>query len=155
MTQTITSTPAAETQINPGKTLVEQARAAHAMLGSYQVCPIMFTLEVIRRKWAVSILYRLYMQDSPARFKNIERALAPITTKELSKRLRELESAGIVARKVYPQLPLRVEYQLTESGQSLMSLLRAMTEWGNGHLKNHPHAADELGINIVVLDAWE
>ena len=65
----------------------------------------------------------------PVRFRKLQRAVEPITQKELTKRLRELEQAGMVDRRVYAEVPPRVEYRLTELGSSLVPALVGLHEW--------------------------
>jgi DNA-binding HxlR family transcriptional regulator len=98
--------------------------------GSFNGCPIMYTANIIRRKWAIQIIYHLYKRNIPMRYSEVERGLVPITQKELTKRLKELESAGIVSRTVYPEVPPHVEYTLTAAGHALVSALDALTLWG-------------------------
>src|SRR5262245_18922087 len=86
---------------------------------SLSTCSVIVPLEIIRHKWAVHILLVLHLSDSPVRFNQLERALKPITQKELSKGVRKLEQAGLIERTVYPEVPPRVDYRLTERGQSL------------------------------------
>ena len=73
----------------------------------------------------------LYRHDEPVRFNQLERELAPITQKELTKRLRELEQEGIISRTIYPEVPPRVEYQLTESGLAFHLALAGLHEWSH------------------------
>jgi len=90
-------------------------------------------LEVIGNKWTVPIVLTLTQAKGPVRFTEIGRAIPQITQKELTKRLRELEASGVVARKVYPVVPPRVEYRLTELGRSLQPILGAMARWAGEH----------------------
>jgi DNA-binding HxlR family transcriptional regulator len=92
-------------------------------------CPTLMVVDLIRRKWAVNILFQLFINQEPMRFNSLERAIAPITQKELSKRLHELEAAEIVNRTIYPEVPPRVEYTLTERGLALIPILNDFTRW--------------------------
>jgi DNA-binding HxlR family transcriptional regulator len=103
-------------------------------------CPIYFTLDIIRRKWAVSIILVLFHHSMPVRFNQLERLLTPITQKELTKRLRELEGVGIITRRVYAEVPPRVEYTLTERGRDLVPALKALYAWGDKHGTNNDEA---------------
>ena len=69
----------------------------------------------------------------PVRFRKLQRTVEPITQKELTKRLRELERAGMVDRRVYAEVPPRVEYRLTELGSSLMPALIGLHDWAEQH----------------------
>jgi DNA-binding HxlR family transcriptional regulator len=93
------------------------------------VCPASQALDLVAHKWTVHILFVLYAARGAVRFGAIQRAAAPITQKELTKRLRELERSGLIARKVYAEVPPRVEYRLTELGQTLIPTLTALHEW--------------------------
>jgi DNA-binding HxlR family transcriptional regulator len=94
-------------------------------------CPAEVTLDVIEGRWKVLILWQLF--QGAQRFSELFRALDGITQKMLTQQLRELEKDGIVHRKVYPQIPPKVEYSLTSLGESLRSVVDAMCEWGLKH----------------------
>ncbi|OAM31554.1 MULTISPECIES: helix-turn-helix domain-containing protein [Eikenella] len=91
-------------------------------------CPVTATLDIIGGKWKVLILYHLNSQT--LRFNELARHLPAITQRMLTLQLRELETDGIVHREVYPQVPPKVEYSLTEFGQTLMPVIQAMHRWG-------------------------
>jgi DNA-binding HxlR family transcriptional regulator len=91
-------------------------------------CPAETTLEVIGGRWKVPILWLLF--QGTRRFSELRRSLEGVTQKMLTQQLRELESDGIVNRKVYPQVPPKVEYSLTGEGQSLKPVVEAMCKWG-------------------------
>ena len=91
-------------------------------------CPVVTTLDIIGGKWKVLILYHLNTETR--RFNELQRLLVGITQRMLTLQLRELEQAGIVHREVYPQVPPKVEYSLTEFGLTLMPVIQAMHRWG-------------------------
>lgn len=91
-------------------------------------CPVNVTLEVIGGKWKVLILYHL--SQGTQRFNELRRLLPDVTQRMLTLQLRELEQAGIVHREVYPQVPPKVEYSLTEFGKTLMPVIQVMHNWG-------------------------
>lgn len=95
-------------------------------------CPVEGTLEVIGGKWKGVILYHLL--EKTYRFGELKKIMPGITQHTLTKQLRELESAGIVCRKVYAEVPPRVEYSLTERGASLRDIILQMRDWGLAHL---------------------
>ena len=98
-------------------------------------CPMTQFVNLISGKWAIPILYRLIVFNTPVRFGDLLRAAAPITQKELTKQLRLFEQRGLVTRTVYPEIPPRVEYQITDLGLSMRSALQPLAEWmrQNGH----------------------
>ena len=89
-------------------------------------------IDIIGGKWKPLILWAL--QDGTLRFSQIEDGLHDITQKMLTKQLRELEPDGMVPRKVYAQVPLKVEYSLTDSGRTLMPVLDLLCAWGSEHM---------------------
>ena len=91
-------------------------------------CPAETTLEVIGGRWKVLILWNLF--DEVKRFSELHRTMTGITQKMLTQQLRELEKDGIVHRNVFPQVPPKVEYSLTEIGESLKPVVLAMCKWG-------------------------
>jgi DNA-binding HxlR family transcriptional regulator len=95
----------------------------------YGGCPIEATLRVIGGKWKPVILWFLG-NEGTMRFSELRRAVPLATQKMLTQHLRELEADGLVHREVYPQVPPKVEYSLTELGRSLAPALSAMSEWG-------------------------
>jgi len=90
-------------------------------------CPIEKTLSIIGGKWTLLILRDLC--EGTKRFGQLQKSLDGISPKTLTQRLRELENQGIVAKKVYPEIPPRVEYSLTPRGKSLERILLSMIEW--------------------------
>lgn len=90
-------------------------------------------LAVVNGKWKVPIIGSLLF--GPKRFKDLEETIKKITPRMLSKELKELEINNIVVRKVYDARPVRIEYELTESGRTLEPILDAMVEWGIAHRK--------------------
>ncbi len=91
-----------------------------------------YTLSLISGKYKMSILYCL-MEFEVVRFNEMKRYLRTISFKTLSTALKELESDGLVIRKEYPQIPPKVEYRLSERGQSLIPILDALCTWGEEH----------------------
>ena len=88
-------------------------------------------LTVLNGKWKVPIIGTLLF--GPKRFRDLESTIQKITPRMLSKELRELEINHIITRNVYDEKPVRIEYELTPSGQSLKPILEAMVEWGAQH----------------------
>jgi DNA-binding HxlR family transcriptional regulator len=94
-------------------------------------CAIEITLDVIGGKWKVLLLY--YLMDGPKRTNELKRLVPGITQKMLTQQLRELEDDRIIRREVYSQVPPKVEYSLTDHGQTLIPVLGSMCEWGKHH----------------------
>ena len=94
-------------------------------------CPVEATLELIGGKWKGVILYHLL--EKTYRFGELKRVMPGITQRMLTKQLRELETDGIIHRKVYAQVPPKVEYSLTEVGESLRDVMMMMRDWGRNH----------------------
>jgi DNA-binding HxlR family transcriptional regulator len=92
-------------------------------------CPASRAIELVAHKWTIHILFALHEAGGPVRFRKLQRAVEPITQKELTKRLRDLERAGMVDRRVYAEVPPRVEYRLTELGSSLIPALVGLHKW--------------------------
>lgn len=91
-------------------------------------CPVETTLMLIGDKWKVLILRDLL--DGTKRFGELKKSIGTVSQKVLTAQLRDMEAKGLLSRKVYAEVPPRVEYTLTETGYSLRPVLEAMTEWG-------------------------
>ncbi|MBI2022333.1 helix-turn-helix transcriptional regulator [Candidatus Daviesbacteria bacterium] len=96
--------------------------------GNHINCGVAKTLKVIGSKWTMMILHHLF--EDKKRFGELQRALDPISPKTLSQRLDELEKEGIIKRKVFTEIPLHVEYNLTPKGESLGEIFAKMAQWG-------------------------
>jgi len=97
--------------------------------GKQYYCTVELTLQVIGGKWKPIIMHRLG-HEGTLRFSEIKRSIPNITQKMLTQQLRELETDGVVHREVFPQVPPRVEYSLTEIGRSVMPVIDALCGWG-------------------------
>jgi DNA-binding HxlR family transcriptional regulator len=96
-------------------------------------CPVEATIEVIGGKWKPLILW--WLNQKTYRFAELRRQIPGISEKMLIQHLRELESDGIVERKVYSTVPPKVEYSLTDHGKSLKQALHAICDWGKAHIE--------------------
>ncbi len=94
-------------------------------------CPVEITMGLIGDKWKVLIIRDLL--TGTKRFGELKKSLNGITQKVLTNNLREMEASGLVNRKVYAEVPPRVEYSLTETGWSLKPILDSMVVWGNSY----------------------
>ena len=96
-------------------------------------CPVEATLELIGGKYKALILWHL--SESKLRFSELRKVITNATPKMLTQQLRELEAQALIHREVFPVIPPKVEYSLTELGKSLMPILVAMRDWGAGYLR--------------------
>ncbi|MBQ1478173.1 MAG: helix-turn-helix transcriptional regulator [Erysipelotrichaceae bacterium] len=94
-----------------------------------------YTLSLISGKYKSVILYCL-MEYEPVRFNEMQRYLGKVADKTLSQNLKELESDDLIIRTVYPQIPPKVEYTLSERGRSLVKVLDKLCDWGEEHRKD-------------------
>lgn len=113
---------------------------------TYQ-CYFELTFDLIGGKWKPVILYFLGMNDV-MRYADIKRAIPKITERMLSKQLRELESDMIVSRKVYPVIPPKVEYRLTDKGRSLLPLLESLKSWGKDYFEENVDLFDNKALEL-------
>ena len=97
-------------------------------------CPVEITLQLISNKWTVLIIREL--STGTKRFGELKKSLENITQKVLTHNLKEMEKNGLIMRKVYTEVPPRVEYSLTEIGLSLQPILDSMFKWGNNYREN-------------------
>ncbi len=98
-------------------------------------CPVETTLMLISDRWKVLIIRDLL--DGTKRFGEIKKSVGNVSQKVLIANLRSMENSGLLTRKVYPEVPPRVEYTLTETGYSLKPILDAMVEWGTEYKKKN------------------
>ena len=94
-------------------------------------CPVETTLMLIGDKWKVLILRDL--MDGTKRFGELKKSIGHVTQKVLTAQLRDMEAKGLLTRKVYAEVPPRVEYTLTETGYSLKPILDSMVDWGTNY----------------------
>lgn len=94
-------------------------------------CPVKLTTDIIGGKWKPLILF--YLEGKVRRFSELQRLIPGMTKKMLTQHLRELERDEIIRRKVYAEVPPKVEYSLTKHGESLKPILKLMSAWGTKH----------------------
>lgn len=100
-------------------------------------CTVEAALEVIGGKWKLVILRHLL--EGTKRFGELDKALTGITPRMLTRQLRELETDGLVLRTVYPQVPPKVEYSVTEIGESLRTITNQLEQWGRSYREHVSH----------------
>ena len=110
--------------------MTAQAPAARAAAGA---CPISPVVDLVFSRWTTPILWALN-ESGLLRFVELERRLGGITAKVLTQRLRQLERDGLVRRHYHPEVPPRVEYEITELGRSLSTVFAALGQWSAAHL---------------------
>jgi DNA-binding HxlR family transcriptional regulator len=92
-------------------------------------CPVARALNVVGERWSLLVLRDLVLHG-PRRFQDLQRSLVGISPNTLSARLKTLEDTGVIERRFYDQHPPRAEYVLTEKGEALRPVVRALREWG-------------------------
>ena len=100
-----------------------------------EICPIRNVVARFGNKWSF-LLIMLLSENGTTRFNQLRKLIPDISTKMLSSTLSVLEADGLVSRKVYPEVPPRVEYALTATGQSLVPLILQLTEWAQSHMQS-------------------
>lgn len=91
-------------------------------------CPFMTTLRFIGKRWKPAVLWKI--NEGALRFKQLKEALPYISDKMLANTLKELEADGIIKKNVFKEVPLKIEYEMTGSGKSLLPILMEMDKWG-------------------------
>ncbi len=94
-------------------------------------CPVATTVSLIGSKWKLLIMRNLLVR--PWRFNELQKSLDGISQKVLTDSLRSMEADGIITRTVYPEVPPRVEYALSELGESMQPIIKSMEAWGNNY----------------------
>jgi len=95
-------------------------------------CPVEVSMDLLSGKWKCLMLWHL--NEGTKRYKELERIVPGVSQKMLTQQLKELEKDGLITRTVYPEVPPRVEYSLTELGQSTFSILEMIHSWAVGQL---------------------
>ncbi len=103
-------------------------------MDEYMNCPFHLAMSMLEGKWKFAILYVLSARGT-LRFKELERAIPEISTRMLTKDLKHLEQKGIVKRQAYATVPPKVEYSLTDIGQSIAPVMASITRWGEAYIE--------------------
>ena len=112
-------------------------------------CPVSATLDLIGGKYKALILWHL--AESKLRFSQLNKLIPNATAKMLTQQLREMEAQNLIHREVFPVVPPKVEYSLTERGRSLMPVLIAMREWGSEYLRSQNLTSNCIMMNNTPL----
>ena len=105
------------------------------------ICPVETTLALISNRWKVLILRDLF--TGTKRFGELKKSLSGISQKVLTANLKDMEADGLLTRKAYPEVPPRVEYTLTGTGESLRPILGAMFDWGMDYKRRNNSPSNE------------
>ena len=117
-------------------TFVPKSEFMADIKAEYLACPIRNVISRFGDKWSMLVLFMLHRSETGIlRFNEIRRLMTDCSQKMLSQTLKNLEQSHLVHREVYPEVPPRVEYSLTETGKSLMPAIMALIEWGQAHFK--------------------
>lgn len=100
-----------------------------------EICPIRNVVARFGNKWSLLVILVLN-ENGVTRFNQLGKLIPDISTKVLSNTLHTLEADGLVSRKVYPEVPIRVEYMLTDTGLSLVPIIRQLTDWALTNMKS-------------------
>lgn len=126
-------------------------------------CPVKLTASIIGGKWKPSLLF--FLEGHTRRFCELQRLIPGLTKKMLTQHLRELERDGIIRRKVFAEVPPRVEYSLTRHGESLKPILKLMSAWGTRHRARYgvttapaqkadvPHPSTDRAVEMTATGA--
>jgi DNA-binding HxlR family transcriptional regulator len=123
-------------------------------MDKHATCPVETTLRVIGGKWKAVILW--YLHERVLRFGELKRSIPGVTQRMLTQQLRELEDDGVIVRKVFAEVPPKVEYSISDLGLSLVPILKLMCRWGTEHQKRAPRArraAPKKGMAPVKIAA--
>ena len=104
-------------------------------------CPITATMSVINGKWKLVIFW--YLKEGPQRFTALKKLIPECSLKMFNDNLKELEKEGIIERKVFAEVPPRVEYKISEYGLSLLPIVNVLRNWGVQHLVSNPSLMDK------------
>jgi len=114
----------------------QEVKSEKKIIFDENTCPVTATMKVLGGKWKTILINAIYL-TSPARFGELKRSVVGITQSMLTSQLRELEDDGIITRKIYAEIPPRVEYTLTEFGLTLSPIIQSMADWGKEYRFNN------------------
>ncbi|UTJ07841.1 winged helix-turn-helix transcriptional regulator [Arcobacter roscoffensis] len=104
-------------------------------------CSVAVTLDIFNDRWKLSIIWHLLEKDK--RFKDLHESIPEITQKTLTVKLKELEEKNIINREVFPEVPPKVVYSLTDAGKRLRPVLKEMYEWGISYAQEHGEITED------------
>jgi DNA-binding HxlR family transcriptional regulator len=124
------------------------AKARHFRFDCSPGCSVEAAISLIDGKWKSVVLFHL--MGGTLRFGELRRQVPDVTQRVLTNQLRELEEDGLIERKIYPQVPPKVEYSLTELGRSLEPILKALKAWGDGNIDRFKPVTPKLAEPSLV-----
>ena len=124
--------------------LIDNKEKVFVLDGKEYHCAMDVTMDFIGGKWKTVVLW--YLRKDKKRFSELRKLIPNITEKMLSLQLKGLENDGLVGRKIYPQVPPKVEYFLTEFGKSLIPMLEEIAKWGRDLAQSRGKMMDKAGI---------
>lgn len=110
-----------------------------------EICPVRNVIARFGNKWALLVILIL-SENKVLRFSELKKMIPDVSSRMLSSTLRTLEADGLVSRKVYPEVPPKVEYSLTETGLSLVPFIVQLTEWAQKHMKSIVNSKTPGGV---------
>jgi DNA-binding HxlR family transcriptional regulator len=111
-------------------------------------CPVRQVLDRFGDKWSILVIIMLGEKEV-LRFNELSQIIGSISQKMLTVTVRKLEADGLVSRKLYPEIPPRVEYQLTELGKSLLPLITQLTQWANRNIQTIQQNRRRAGLSVI------
>ncbi|MEV0000419.1 helix-turn-helix domain-containing protein [Streptomyces sp. NPDC050848] len=129
----------------PTATQTADVAARAAQVGSQQACPIAPVLDIVFSRWTTPILWTLH-SFGRQRFVVLHRNIGTITAKVLTQRLRQMERDGLIVRTYHPEVPPRVEYEISELGLSLAPLFAHLADWSADNLPRVERARQEYDV---------
>ena len=133
-----------DTTLNQLKTMKSSSPEESAHDPLLVECAVRAAIEVIKGRWKPSILFLL--KDEPKRFSELQAALGTVSAQALTAQLKQLEGDGIISREVFADVPVRVEYRITEFGATLSTVMDQLDEWGNAFLKRASESASQKNV---------
>ena len=108
--------------------IIDQEEYKYNLLGKEYHCALDITMSFVGGKWKTVVLW--YLRNEKKRFSELKALIPDITDKMLSLQLRALENDGLVQREIFPEVPPKVEYSLTDEGQTMIPVIEAIAKWG-------------------------
>lgn len=127
-------------------------KQVEASLPGLAGCPIAPVVDIVFSRWTTPVLWQLHVHGRQ-RFSDLRDLVGGITAKVLTQRLRQLERDGLVTRTTYPEIPPRVEYEITELGRSLAPVFASLVTWSGAHLEQVVEAREEYDASDRPLPA--